>query len=49
VNFEYCPSADMIADVLTKSLARNVHRELVAKFGLKYSEVSSVSGSVEAY
>ena len=35
VNFEYCPTSDMIADILTKSLPRNVQSGLIAGFGLR--------------
>jgi hypothetical protein len=34
VKFDYCPTEEMIADVLTKSVPRNVHYHMLPGFGL---------------
>ena len=43
----YCPTDDMIADVLTKPLAKNKHQTLTKAMGLKafdYSQSKNVEG-----
>src|SRR2546430_13080399 len=44
ISFEYCPTSDMVADVLTKGLPRNIHRELITGLGL--AATNSASGCV---
>jgi hypothetical protein len=43
---EYCPTEDMVADVLTKGLARVRHEKLTKEMGLQGGNYSQ-SGSVE--
>ena len=47
IELQYCSTKDMIADVLTKALARDRHRELISKMGME-SIVQFKSGSVVA-
>lgn len=45
IELKYCPTEHMVADVLTKALARDRHQRLVAAFGLDgfgYSQSGSV-------
>jgi lipoate-protein ligase A len=37
VQFEYCPTEDMVADVLTKALSKERHHKLINMFGLETS------------
>jgi hypothetical protein len=46
IELKYCPTEHMVADVLTKALARDRHQRLVEAFGLKGFGYSQ-SGSVE--
>lgn len=43
---EYCPTEDMLADVLTKALAKDKHEQLTMKMGIG-DFGHSQSGSVE--
>ncbi len=56
VKLEYCPTADMVADALTKPLARIRHQEMMKRMGLEdmsntmaspNKRLQSRSGSVE--
>ena len=45
IEFKYCPTEHMVADVLTKALARDRHERLMEAFGLQgfgYSQNGSV-------
>ena len=46
VSLWYCPTEDMVADVLTKALAKVRHEKLTKAMGLRGSNYSQ-SGSVE--
>jgi hypothetical protein len=46
IELQYCATDDMVADVLTKALARDKHEKHTFSLGLHYSKVSH-SGSVE--
>ena len=35
IKLEYCPTVDMVADALTKALARERHRQMMEKMGLE--------------
>ena len=35
IELKYCPTEHIVADVLTKSLARDQHQRLMATFGLE--------------
>jgi hypothetical protein len=37
VQFEYCPTEHMVADVLTKALSKERHHKLINMFGLETS------------
>jgi len=39
IQLEYCPTADMVADALTKPLSKDRHQKLMEKMGLE--EVAS--------
>jgi Reverse transcriptase (RNA-dependent DNA polymerase) len=45
INLKYCPTEDMVADVLTKALAKDRHQRLAMAMGLRESNYSQ-SGSV---
>jgi len=45
VNFKFISTASMVADILTKSLAKTKHQEMAKLMGVK----SSMSGSVESH
>ena len=45
INLEYCPTEDMLADVLTKALAKDRHQRLAKALGLREGDYSQ-SGSV---
>jgi hypothetical protein len=56
INVEYCPTEDMLADIMTKGLARERHERLLGRMGMGICEVGnttpsssvgSTSGSVE--
>jgi hypothetical protein len=57
INVEYCPTEDMLADVMTKGLARERHERLLSRMGMGTCEVignatpsssgGSTSGSVK--
>ena len=47
IYLKYCPTKDVIADVLTKTLAKDRHQALIDAIGLKafdYSQSESVEG-----
>ena len=46
IRLEYCPTEDMVADVLTKALARDRHERLIRRMGIGDFGPSQ-SGSVE--
>ena len=46
INLEYCPTEDMVADVLTKALAKDRHQRLAQAMGWREGNYSQ-SGSVE--
>jgi hypothetical protein len=46
VSVEYCPTQEMVADVLTKGLAKDRHRALIQEMGLIEFDMLQ-SGSVE--
>jgi hypothetical protein len=45
ISLKYCPTEDMVADVLTKALARERHQRLTTAMGLREGDYSQ-SGSV---
>jgi kynurenine formamidase len=45
INLEYCPTEDMVVDVLTKALAKDRHQQLAKEMGLQEGNYSQ-SGSV---
>ena len=45
IRLEYCPTEDMVADVLTKALAKDRHQRLAKAMGLREGNYSQ-SGSV---
>jgi hypothetical protein len=57
INVEYCPTDDMLADLMTKGLARERHERLLGLMGVRTCEiignttpsssVGAMSGSVE--
>ena len=47
IELQYCPTEDMVADVLTKALSRDKHGKHTSSLGLEHSKVSQ-SGSVES-
>jgi hypothetical protein len=46
IELQYCPTDDMVADVLTKGLAREKHEQHTGALGVRHSK-GSQSGSVE--
>jgi Reverse transcriptase (RNA-dependent DNA polymerase) len=48
INVEYCPTDDMLADLMTKGLPRERHENLLERMGMRTHEVST-SGSVELF
>ena len=46
VKLEYCPSEDMVADVMTKALGRIKHQKFVGAMGLKHNGDYGSSGSL---
>ena len=46
ITLDYCPTEDMLADVLTKALAKDRHVRLAKMFGLM-GFGNSQSGSIE--
>ena len=52
INVEYCPTDDMLADLMTKGLARERHARLLGLMGVRTHEdgqhsTATTSGSVE--
>ena len=45
ISLKYCPTEDMVADVLTKALAKDRHQRLAKEMGLQEGNYSQ-SGSV---
>jgi len=45
VNVEYCPTDDMLADVMTKGLARERHRQLLGMMGMETCGVTTTTPS----
>ena len=45
INLEYCPTEDMLADVLTKALAKDRHQRLAKALRLREDDYSQ-SGSI---
>ena len=41
IKLEYCPTADMVADALTKALPKERHWKLLEKMGMKIATASS--------
>jgi hypothetical protein len=48
IGFKYCPTQDMVADVLTKALAKERHQNLTRSMGLRVLDYLQ-NGSVEDY
>jgi hypothetical protein len=48
IGLKYCPTQDMVADVLTKALAKERHQNLKGSMGLRVLDYLQ-SGSVEDY
>jgi hypothetical protein len=48
IGFKYCPTQDMVADVLTKALAKERHQNLTRSMGLGVLDYLQ-RGSVEDY
>jgi hypothetical protein len=40
INIEYCPTNDMLADLMTKGLARDRHAKLLTMMGMSTREVT---------
>ena len=47
IELQYCATNDMVADVLTKALARDKHEQHTDTLGVRHSKCSQ-SGSVES-
>jgi hypothetical protein len=45
---EYCPTDDMLADIMTKGLAREQHMRLLGLMGVGTREVTTTPSSPEA-
>src|SRR4030095_1925087 len=43
IRLEYCPTSDMVADELTKALARDRHHDLIKKMGLERVRASRMN------
>jgi hypothetical protein len=48
IKVEYCPTEDMLADIMTKGLARDRHKRLLGMMGMGTSEVTNTTPSSES-